>query len=306
MVTQDGHDFHVYYAAETSIGVMADDQTWTPLLEVENISGRGKSQEVIETFRHGKRQRQGAVYSKIDQDDLQFTVNLTDDAMAGDTYTTFLVGFDEAFDASPVSYVFLIMDSNDASGSLYEYYHGAYLNEVEISASDEQIISVTLTFLIQQLIESATELYVSVSNTYTAYPATIAYLLASDIAAFAKSGTFTSATNFLTDGTLMEFSLTLSQNGEKLWRIDGQKYPNKVHFGEYDVEGSMVVDYENLLQMGEITAETAGILTLDLGLTTAATIALTNVTFESVTYDSEPNSLITQDIDFSADEATIT
>ena len=306
MPVLDGRDFSVFYTPEpTTFGLNDDDSTYTPLPECESVSGRGVQEDVLEPMRHGKRVRSAALYGKIDHDDLSLTCNLTDDAVAGDVYSTFLKSiFDETYanDALiTISYTFLIMNSTDASGDVFEYYHGCVLNEVEFNISEGEIVEVVLTFMVQKVVESATELYVSVSHTYTSYPATVAFLLWSDVVSFAKSGNFTNDDDFFALGIAGDFSFAVNQNGEKLWRLDGQRYPNKYQFGEIEVSGDLVIDYVDLKQKAEIVAGTGGTLTLDLGFTTATTITFTNAFFEGISQDSTPNELMTQEFTFKAD-----
>ncbi len=91
MPVLDGRDFSVFYTPEpTTFGLNDDDSTYTQLPECESVSGRGVQEDLLEPTRHGKRVRSAALYGKIDHEDLSLTCNLTDDAVAGDVYSTFL------------------------------------------------------------------------------------------------------------------------------------------------------------------------------------------------------------------------
>jgi hypothetical protein len=302
MVLIDGHDLTVYYIAETSYGVVADDGTWSPLLELMGFSGHGFSQEVKDIRRHGKRTRVGSPGGKIDNPDLSFEVNLTTDAL--DAYEVFLSGsFKSTYDTSTPTYAFGVSNNSAFTGGTYfEYYYGCVLSTVELSFSEGEVITATFNFSVQTSVFSATELHAPVSATYTAYPATITYALWSDISAFAKSGGFATDDDLYALKNVNELSISIDQNVEKLWRLDGQAYPAKVHLSGFDVTGSFTIDHEGITQVAEAIAKSVGGLAITLS--SVGTITLTDVTYDETTFDTEPNALVTMDISFTASDIT--
>ncbi|KKN31653.1 hypothetical protein LCGC14_0821710 [marine sediment metagenome] len=162
-MTKDGHDGYIWYAQETSFGVLANDQTWTRLLEVETVSGRGPSQEVKDIRRHGKRGRAGSPRGKRDEDPLVFDVYMVDDAEATNTYDVFLQSiFNESYDVLPDSYAFLIADVEDPTGAttdLLEYYYGCMLDEIEITIEEGEPLKISLSFIRKYVDMNSAELY---------------------------------------------------------------------------------------------------------------------------------------------------
>ncbi len=162
-MTKDGHDGYIWYAQETSFGVLADDQTWTRLLEIETVSGRGPSQEVKDIRRHGKRGRAGSPRGKRDEDPLVFEVYMVDDAEATNTYDVFIQSiFNENYDVLPDSYAFLIADVENPTGASaddLEYYYGCMLDEIEIAIEEGEPIKLSLSFIRKYFDSSNAELH---------------------------------------------------------------------------------------------------------------------------------------------------
>ena len=306
-MTKDGHDGYIFYTAETSFGVVADDQTWDRMLEVETVSGRGPSQEVKDMRRHGKRGRAGSPRGKRDEDPLVFEVTMVDDNVTENQYDVFISGiFEEDYDVTPTSYAFLISDVDNPTGATtdyLEYYYGCTLDEIEISIEEGEPVKLSMSFLRQYFVSSRTELHVSTSNTYSAYPASISYILWSDVT-IAKSGGDWDNTGTITN--VSSFTLTVSQGGEKKFRINGTKLPKDVHFGEFMVSGSITVDFDDFKEVAEVENERSGDVVVTIAPTagTLATITLSGTAYEGAPYDSEVNSLITIDIDYSSDAVT--
>ncbi|KKN31652.1 hypothetical protein LCGC14_0821700 [marine sediment metagenome] len=305
-MTKDGHDGYIFYTEETSFGVVADDQIWDRMLEVTSVSGRGPSQEVKDMRRHGKRGRAGHPRGKRDEDPLVFECTMVDDAVATNQYDVFIQGiFTEAFDVAPTSYVFIISDNTNPSASTnLEYYYGCTLDEIEITIEEGEPIGLSMSFIRSHFLSSASELHVSSSNTYNAYPATIVYLLWSDVTISKVAATGWTNTGVLPNVSSM--TITVSQGGEKKFRINGSKMPKDVHFGEFMISGSMTIDYDNLDEITEVESEKEGDLEVVISPTAGlvATITLTGSVYEGFPFDSEVNSLITADVDYSSDAVT--
>ncbi len=165
------------------------------------------------------------------------------------------------------------------------------------------ITLIAINTLAAETNSTETQLTFDALVSYMAYPSAITYLMWSD-ASIAKSGGTWANTGILTN--ISSMSCTIAQGGEKKFRINRSKTPKDVHFGSYEVSGSMTIDYDDLDEITELTDEKSGnvIITITPTAGLVATITLVNTVYESVPYDSEPNSMITMDIDFSADEAT--
>ena len=305
-MTIDGHDGYIFYTEETSYGVVADDQTWERMLESASVSGRGGSQEVKDMRRHGKRGRTGSPRGKRDEDALVFEVALTDDDGVTNIYDTFLKEiFEEDYDVATKTYVFLISNHTAPSSATYlEYYYGCILDEAEISIEEGEVIMVSLTFSRQVFVPSESELHVNSSNTYNAYPSTITYLLWSDVTISKVAASGWTNTGTLTN--VSSFTITVAQGGEKKFRIDGTKIPKDLHLGTFEVSGSMTVDFDDFSEIVEVTNETGVniLLVLSPAAGTMGQITLLGVAYEGTPYDSEPNSLITIDVDWTADAIT--
>lgn len=299
MVLIDGHDLNIYYTLESAFGVVDDDSTWSPLLDVDSASGHGFSQERKDIRRHGSRKRVASPSGKIEQPDLQFTVFASEEAATLDTYSVFVKAlFDSTYDVATPSYGFLFMNSTDASGNYFEYYYGCTFTEFEVTLTEGEEIKLVLTFMCQTSdVGGASELHDTGTTTYTAYPDITKYYLWSDIASIIKSGDFTNADTFT---SISEFSITVTQEAEKLWRIAGQKYPSAIHMSGFEVTGSFTLDHEDKNQIDEMEDEVNGIITITV--TTMGSFTLSGVTFDEGTFDTEPNSLLTMDVSFGADD----
>ena len=257
--------------------------------------------------RHGKRGRAGSPRGKRDEDPLVFECTMVDDNVTENQYDVFIQGiFEEDYDVATSSYAFLISDVENPTGATtdyLEYYYGCTLDEIEISIEEGEAVKLSMSFLRQYFKSSQSELHVSTSNTYTAYPASISYILWSDIT-IAKSGGDWDNTGTLTNVSSM--TITVSQGGEKKYRINGTKIPKDLHFGEFMVTGSMTVDFDDFNEISEVENERSGDVVVTIAPTagTLATITLSGTAYEGAPYDSEVNSLITIDIDYGSDAVT--
>ena len=146
-------------------------------------------------------------------------------------------------------------------------------------------------------------LTITPANVYEAYPASIVYALWSDVA-ISKSGGTWGSTGSLTIASAI--NITVGQGGDKKFRLNQSKLPLGIHHGTYEVSGTMSIDLDDLLQVTELTGEKRGDIILAITTTNGllATMTLVNTTFEGIPYDSEVNSLITTDIDYTADSVT--
>lgn len=305
-MTKDGHDGYIFYTEETAFGAVDDDQTWERMLEVETVSGRGPSQEVKDMRRHGKRGRAGAPRGKRDEDPLVFKCNMVDDSVATNHYDVFIQDiFKEDFDVAPTSYAFLISDISDptdATAAHLEYYYGCTLDEIEISVEEGEVVTLSMSFIRKYFVSSVSELHAATGNSYEDYPSSITYLLWSDVtitkgASWSNSGSITNVSSI---------TITVSQGGEKKFRINGTKLPKDIHFGEYLVTASMTIDYDDFDEITEVEDESVGDIVVVFSPTAGmvATITLVAAQYENAPYDSEVNSLITIDVDLSADSVT--
>ena len=308
-MTLDGHDGYIWYTLEdTNYGTPDNDQTWLRLPEVENVSGRGSMQEVKDIRRHGLRKRAGSPSGKREEDDLVFDVILTNDSQTNNVYDTFLKSiFDSAFDSIAVntkSYTFLICDDpTPVNNDQFEYYYGCILNEVELVIAEGEPIKATLTFMRRNSLITITEQHVSGGNVYTAYPTIGAYLLWTQVTVTKKTGTgWTNGSDKELD-FLSEISLSVNQGGEKKFRLDQSDLCKGIHFGGFEVTGSMTLDHDDGEEAEEVELQTWGDLEIAINDgAPAGTITLTNVSYEGYPFDSSVNSLITVDIDLVADE----
>jgi hypothetical protein len=217
-------------------------------------------------------------------------------------YDTFLIStaddFDESFAVSS-SYTFFIPDnvSTPSSSTDFEYYYGCVLKELEISISEgDPNISLTATFDVQYYVFSATELHTSTGAVYSAHPSSITYLLWTD-ASFVKTG-FTNNTNLY---KLQEFSMTINQNYEKVWTISGTRYACDHFVGAYEVSGSFTNLYNNLTELHDEFDDLDGIITVGISRTTSSiSMALSDLTFDSLSLDSATNEMQTVDAEYTA------
>ncbi len=214
-MTKDGHDGYIWYAQETSLGVLADDQTWTRLLEIETVSGRGPSQEVKDIRRHGKRGRAGSPRGKRDEDPLVFEVHMVDDAEATNTYDVFIQSiFNESYDVLPDSYAFLIADVEDPTGVSaddLEYYYGCMLDEIEISIEEGEPIKLSLSFIRKYFDSSNVELHNSADFSIDCTSETVTFADANPDTITRASGSW--VTSGLVAGELFNVTNSTSNNG---------------------------------------------------------------------------------------------
>lgn len=326
MATYNSQDFNVYWIPEVTYGEIPDitleTVNWIPFLEVSSISGRGTTQEVKEIKRLGTRKRAGSPRGKIEEDtlsiELTMTTNTVIDTNEADIFDGFLNKTSQVFDhtynkatgddsqhialggTTPASYTILVVDdSNGSTPSVYEYYYGCVLDEVEVSIEEGEPVMFTMNFERQGSELTATEKSTA-THTYGTYPTSIDYILWSDV-------TLTKGGSFNTTGQLVNvssFDVTVSQNAEKKFRISGSNECEGISLVGYEVSGSMEFDYDDLVEFTEITGDFRGTLAILFG--TAGTMTMDSVTYEAFPLDASPDELLTASVDYSCDSVSYT
>lgn len=313
-MVKTGQDNLAYYIVETpnwgtgtaTAGVpdgdnTPDDGTWSPLLEVQSISGRAKKEEKKKVYRHGRRKRAGIALGKIEPEPLVFELYMVDDDTALNFYDVFLeASFEDAYDeASLTSYTFLIPDDNTpANSDLFEYYFGCVLSELEISISEgEPNIILTATFDVQINLFSSSELFAPVSATYTAHPASSTYLLWSDVglakASFQDNGAVTS---------IQEIDFTVNQNYSKIFTLNTERFATFNVVEGYETSGSLVAINLDSTTIWDEYDDLDGEIVITIARTTSPiVITLEKSVFDVQSVDSAPNEMQTIDADFSGE-----
>lgn len=325
MATLNSQDFNVYWLPEETYGTIPDTAlatyTWIPFLEVNSISGRGTKHEVKQIKRLGTRKRAGSPRGKKDEDtlsiELYLTTNTTISTNEADIFDAFINKASQPFDhtynkatgddsthssgggTTPPSYTILVVDDSDGSGSIFEYYYGCVLSEVEISIEEGDVVMVTLNFERKGSDLTGTAKSTATHN-YGTYPTAISYVLWSDVTITKQSSSGWTTTGQLNN--VSSFSATITQNAEKKFRISGSDEPEGTNLVGYEVSGSMDFDYDNLNEANEIIGDKRGDLVLVLG--TAGNIEFNVVTFEGFPMDASPDELMTASVDWSADTVT--
>jgi len=293
MATKTGQDTYVWFIDEATYGTAPTSGTYSPLEEIISISGRGAAQERGNLRRHGSRQRVGRPALRIDEDNLVVEVNLTEDM-----YDEFILGFDETVASSGSRAIVVADNATFGSASAIEVYEGCVQDTVEISIDNEGVVTATFEFIRQKSEYFASAAASGLSGaTFTAHgtAGNATFLLFTDITLDKASFTNDDSINTIAH----EINISVSQNGEKKYRINGNAFPTGVHFGNFDATASVIIDYDDLDEFAEITGGDQGSIVVTLGSWGTAT--LNNVTFDSAYLDSAPNELITIDIPMTAD-----
>ncbi len=330
-MTFNSQDFNAYWIPEDTFGTVPDAGTleWKPFIEVASISGRGTTQEVKEVKRLGTRKRAGSPRGKIDEDTLSIELYMTDNlavtggaSMSVDVFDGWFNKPNETFDHTynkatgdsaahaddagiiPPSYSILVQDDSDGTGSVFEYYYGCVLSEIEVNISEGEVVMVTLNFERKGSLLTAVEKSGGTHN-YGTYPPAVDYVLWSGVTITKEGASGWTNTGQITNASNLSF--TISQGAEKKFRISGAAEPVGIDLVGYEVSGSLDFDYDNLDEYVEITGDKRGNLVIvftDAGGAGVGTLDIDVVTFEAFPMDASPDELMTASIDFSANTVT--
>jgi len=317
-----------------------------PFLEVASVSGRGASREIKAVKRLGTRKRAGRPRGKRSEDTLTIELPLTDAqsistkvgsgtftslaTYKADAYNKWLIGnviateglvFDHTYNKasfnslSPPSYTIIIVDDGTDqtdTPTVYELYYGCVLSEVEISIAEGEIVMLKLNFerSHSKFYETASAAGLA-SAEFGLYPTSIGYILWSDVKIYkyatGSSWQGTDASDTVELAIVSNFTSTVSQSGEKKFRISGQETPEGIDLVGYEVKGSMDMDYDNIEELDEIQNATTGegIIRVELGSGgSLGNVDFIGTVFEGFPMDASPDQLLTASVDFSSDTVT--
>jgi hypothetical protein len=284
--------------------------TWIPFLEVNSISGRGTTEEILQQKRLGTRQRAGSPRGAIEEDTMSIEMGLTTNTQVSsidaDVFDGFLLKSTENFDhtynkatntalLAPPSYTILVKETD---GAVYEYYTGCILNEVEFGITAKEVVKVTFNF--ERAGSDLTTTEATGDDTYGTYPS-VTYVMWSDVTVTKQNNEadddWTTAAAIINMETL---NFTVSQGAQKKFRISGARQAASIDLVGFGVEGSLDFDYDDLNEYTEIASDNRGDLSVAFGASVGSLI-IEDVTYEGFPMDASPDELLTASVDFSAD-----
>ncbi len=284
--------------------------TWIPFLEVNSISGRGTTEEILQQKRLGTRQRAGSPRGAIEEDTLSIEMGLTTNTQVSSINADIFDGwllkstenfthtYNKATDTalnSPPSYTILVKENG---GAVFEYYTGCVFDEVEFGIAAKEVVTVTMNFERANSLLTTTEALGT--DAYGTYP-TVTYVMWSDV-------TVTKQNNEADDDwataaaiiNMETMNFTVSQGAEKKFRVSGSRQCSSIDLVGFETSGGLDFDYDDLLEYQEITGDNRGDLKVNFG-SSVGSATLEDVTYEAFPMDASPDELMTASVDFSAD-----